>query len=344
MDNIWLDFSRVLSYNALLTFINAERGVGKSYGAKEFVANRFIKYNEEFVYIRRYKTEVEEAMMKHNVPKFWEQIKNGKVMKGHKYTNTKDTMSIDGKVCGYAIPLSIANIMKSSTFDKVKTIIFDEYIIDKGNYHYLRNEVIAILETIETIARLRDIRVIFLGNSISSTNPYFTYFNLTLPYNNEVKVCKRDNKGQPLIVLFYSKNEAYRKVKKASRFGQLIEGTEYGKYAIDNEFLRDSKSFIKKKSKGCKFYFILVINNKYYGVWNNYNEGMMYISNDYDPNCPVIFSINPNDHNENTLLIRCRTSPFFKSIIEHYRLARLCFESQKIKNIVMDILIKHLTY
>ena len=200
------------------------------------------------------------------------------------------------------------------------------------------------LDVIETVARLRDIRVIFLGNAISITNPYFTFFNLTLPYNSEVKIAKRDNDGNPLIIIYYAKNQKYRDVKKASRFGQLIADTEYGKYDIDNDFLRDSKTFIRKKSKQCKFYFILVINGKHYGVWSDYKEGMIYISNDYDPNCPVKFSINHNDHDENTLLIRTRTSPFFKSIIEHYRLARLCFENQQIKNNVMEYLVKYLTY
>ena len=201
-------------------------------------------------------------------------------------------------------------------------------------------EAVEEIETIETIARLRDIRVIFCGNAISITNPYFTFFNITLPYNSEVKIVKRDNKGNPLIVVYYAQNSRYREVKKQTRFGQLINDTEYGKYAIDNQMLKDSKAFVKKKSNNCKFYFILTINNKYYGVWCDYKDGYMYISNDYDPNCPVRFSINPDDHNENTLLIRCRTSPFFKSIIEHYRLARLCFENQQIKNNVMQNIVK----
>lgn len=150
--------------------------------------------------------------------------------------------------------------------------------------------------------------------------------------------------GNPLIIVYYAKNQVYRDVKKASRFGQLIDGTDYGAYAIDNNFLRDSKAFVRKKSKDSKFYFIITINNRYYGVWVDYNEGFMYISQDYDPNCPIIFSISPDDHNENTLLIRCRTSPFFKSIIEHYRIARLCFENQSIKNNMINIINKSLTY
>lgn len=342
--SIYLDFNKPLSYNALLTFIITERGLGKSYGAKKYVAKHFIKKKKQFVYLRRYKTELKEAMLKNNIPIFWEQIKNDPELKDHKFTNKKDTMYIDGELSGFAMPLSIANILKSSTYENVDTIIFDEFLIDKGSYHYLQNEVVQLLDVIETVARLRDIRVIFLGNAISITNPYFTFFNLTLPYNSEVKIAKRDNDGNPLIIIYYAKNQKYRDVKKASRFGQLIADTEYGKYAIDNEFLRDSKTFIRKKSKQCKFYFILVINGKHYGVWSDYKEGMIYISNDYDPNCPVKFSINHNDHDENTLLIRTRTSPFFKSIIEHYRLARLCFENQQIKNNVMEYLVKYLTY
>ena len=41
-ENIFYDINKLLSYNALLSFVVGERGVGKSYGAKKFVAKRFI--------------------------------------------------------------------------------------------------------------------------------------------------------------------------------------------------------------------------------------------------------------------------------------------------------------
>ena len=340
-NSIYLDFNKPLTYNAFLTFIITERGLGKSYGAKKFVAKRFIKKGKQFVYLRRYKTELKKAM---NNNGFFKQIENDSELKDYKFSNTKDTMSIDGHICGYAIPLSVANILKSSTYDNVDTIIFDEFLLDKGNYHYLQNEVEQLLDVIETVARLRNIRVIFLGNAISITNPYFEFFNISLPYNSEVKICKKDDKGNPLIVIYYARNQKYRDVKKATRFGQLISDTEYGKYAIDNNFLRDSKYFIRKKTKLAKFYFTLKLGGKNLGVWCDYKEGLMFISNDYDPNCPIIFSINYEDHDERTLLVRARTSPWFKSIIEHYRLGGLCFENQQIKNNVMSVLVKFLTY
>lgn len=220
-NSIYLDFNKPLSYNALLSFYITERGLGKSYGAKKFVAKHFIKKSKQFVYLRRYKTELKKAMMKNGVPIFFDQIKNDPDLKNHTFSNKSDTMYIDDKLAGFAMPLSIANILKSSTYEDVDTIIFDEFLIDKSNYHYLQNEVIQLLDVIETVARLRDIRVIFLGNAISITNPYFDFFNIHLPYNSDISIAKRDNNGNPLIVVYYAKNSVYREIKKQSRFRSI---------------------------------------------------------------------------------------------------------------------------
>lgn len=334
MNEFWYSLQRVLSFNALINFIIGERGVGKSFSCKKHVINRFLKKGEQFVYLRRYKTE-----LKSSVPHFFDDIVEKNIFPNVKFKVKGNTFFINDKVAGYALPLSTANILKSTSFAKVKTIVFDEFIIDKGCYRYLLNEIETFLDIIETIARLREIKVFMLGNAISITNPYFTYFNLSLPYNSDVALFKEGS-----ILVNYIKNEKYREVKKASRFGKLIEGTDYGRYAIDNEFLRDSKSFIKKKEKNSKFYFILIINGQCYGVWNDYKNGFMYISEDYDPNCPVRYALNTKDHTEASILIRVRNSPLIKSVIDHYRLARLCFENQRIKNIIIEELSRYLTF
>lgn len=81
------------------------------------------------------------------------------------------------KFSGYAIPLSTANILKSSTFEKVGLIIFDEFLITRSTYHYLPNEIIQFAELLETIIRLRpNIKILLLGNAISISNPYFDFF------------------------------------------------------------------------------------------------------------------------------------------------------------------------
>lgn len=65
---------------------------------------------------------------------------------------------------------------------------------------------------------MRNIRVFLLANSVTITNPYFLYFDLSLPYNNDIKTFKNG-----LILVQYMKNEEYREEKKKSRFGQLVE-------------------------------------------------------------------------------------------------------------------------
>ena len=127
--NIYYNINNLLSYNALLSFVIGERGVGKSYSAKKFVAKRFINKNKQFVYIRRYKTELKQSMIKKGVPIFWKQIENDEELKNHNFNNDNELMKIDDKIAGFAIPLSIANILKSATYDNVDTIIFDEFII-----------------------------------------------------------------------------------------------------------------------------------------------------------------------------------------------------------------------
>ena len=302
LTNIWINFDKILSYGSFITFVLAERGVGKTYGAKKFIVIHFKRTGKRTIYLRRYNKELNEALMKKSIPIFFNQIVNE--FPDDKLSNSKELLYCNKKVCGFGLALSTSNILKSSTFENVDTIIFDEFLIDKGCYHYLQNEVTAFFEFIETVARLRNIRVICLGNPISITNPYFTELNLSLPYNSEYKIFKKDNKGQPLLMVYYGKNLAYREAKKQTRFGQLIEGTKYGKYAIDNEMLRDSKSFLGKKSKDSKFFFTLKLNGKNIGIWIDYKISHMYISYDYDPKCPVIFTLNSEDHDENTILLR----------------------------------------
>ena len=170
------------------------------------------------------------------------------------------------KFSGYAIPLSTANILKSSTFEKVGLIIFDEFLITRSTYHYLPNEIIQFAELLETIIRLRpNIKILLLGNAISISNPYFDFFGLSLPYKSQFKTFKNN-----MILVHYSKNKKYQEVKQNSLLGRLFENTDYGDYAFKNEFLEDNKSFIHKKTPNAKFNFILQINNRLYGVWTDY--------------------------------------------------------------------------
>ena len=341
-EGIWFSYQNVLSYNALINIILGERGVGKTYGFKEYAIKHYKKTNKQFVYLRRYESDLKESVGNNEDMKFFEQVKDLFPTDTFSIKKSKKIIKllINGEVMGYAIPLSASDSIKSVSFEEVDTICYDEFQLKEGSkQHYLHNEVEILLDIIETIGRMRNnLRVFCLGNAISISSPLFNYFDLTLPYNTEIKTFKNG-----LILLCYIKNEKYREAKKQTRFGQLIEGTRYGRYAIDNEFLTDSKSFIGKKSGNCRLYFILLIDGKHYGIWRDKENDDMYISEDIDINCPVKFVLNDIEHNENYILTKSRTNPYIKNIMMYDKYGKLYFESQKIKNVFRDNILRYIS-
>ena len=338
--NIYYNLDKLLSYSqAMLYFVIGERGTGKSFSSKKAVLSNFLKTGEQFIYLRRYKTELDSALTT-----FWSDLQSNGYFEDHSLKVIKSKMltkfTCDGKVCGYGIPLSTANILKSTAFPEVKTIIFDEFILDgcSGTYRYLKNEVTMLLDVIETVGRLRDIKVIFLGNALSITNPYFAYFNLDLPYNSEFRTFK-----DGLIVVNYIKNEAYRDIKKKTKFGKLISDTAYGRYAIDNKMLRDNEHFIEKRPPDSKFYGVLIINGVYVGIWTA-NNGYLYMSSKYDPNTTSKFACDYNDHTEETIFTNSRENMYIQISLRAYKQGILKFENQQIKNIVCNLLNKYIAY
>lgn len=319
---------RVLSYNAFLNFLIGERGVGKTFSVTEFVTREFIKKSYEFVYIRRYKTELQKSSKS-----FFTALINEGKFKDHQLYSKGNNYYIDETQAGYGIPLTASQSMKSTNFSRVKYIIFDEFIIESGNNHYLKNEVEIFLGLVETIARLRDVKIFMLGNAVTEINPYFLYFNINIPYKNDIKLYKNG-----LILIQYMKNNEYREFKKQTKFGRLIEGTEFSKYAIDNEFREDNKLFIKKKSGAVKYSFALKYKDYIIGIWLDFNVGEIYASFDYIKNS-IIFACTKEDHSPNTMLLSmAKKIRGFRLFIEGYKQGNLYFENNKIKSLCNEIL------
>ena len=330
---MYYDLTKILSYNAFLNFLIGERGVGKTYSTSKFVTKQFIKKGEEFCYIRRYKTE-----LKKSVSKFFEPLISNNEFEGHSLITKGDKFYIDDKVAGYSMTLSTAQDLKSTNFSNVKYIIFDEFIIEEGQKHYLRNEVENFLGLVETIARMRDVKIFLLANAVTIANPYFIFFDISLPYNTDIKTYK-----DGLILVQYMYNEEYRKAKKESKLGRLTEGTEFSKYAIENNFRLDNKDFIEHKSGTSRFCFAIKYRDQIYGVWFDYNVGKIFVSNDYNEN-GQIFACTLDDHTPNTMMINAMKSySAWKTFLQNYKLGNVYYESIKIKQNIKDLIKLYLT-
>lgn len=74
---------------------------------------------------------------------------------------------------------------------------------------------------LDSIIRNRsDIRIFFLMNAVEGIefSPLFAFFDLSLPYNNDIKLFK-DN----TILLQYMNNEEFRKEREQTLIGKLMK-------------------------------------------------------------------------------------------------------------------------
>lgn len=324
---MYYDLSKALSYGAFLNFLVGERGCGKTYSLTKFVAKEFLKKGHQFVYIRRYKSELTKA-----TPTFFQEIVKNEEFPNATFSVKGNKFIINDEVAGYSMTLSTAQNFKSTNFSKVKYIIFDEFMIEEGQGHYLRNEVEITLGTIETIGRMRDVKVFLLSNPVTITNPYFMYFGISLPHENTIRTFK-----DGLILVEYMQNLKYREEKKKTKFGQLISGTEYEEYAVENTFRLDDASFIEKKTGASKCNWTFKYLNNMLGVWYDYEVGKIFISKDYDPHSAVI-SCTTKDMSPNTMMLSIvKEHTSFKKLLKNYRLGNVYYENQKVKNLAQDI-------
>ena len=335
---LYWDIKKPLSYNCLWNFILGMRGGGKTYGALKYAIEQYLEAKKtgekwEFIYVRRMKTELDKLTV----------MRNGRLFKAvekefptHNFKAESNTLYCDKEIIGYAVPLSTASILKSDAFPNVKLIIFDEFIIDnRGTYHYLKDEVTKFLDLYETVARGRDVIVLFLSNAVTVTNPYFDYFHLNKPKNGDIQ---RFGESKQILVQNFV-NEQLADIKKSSRFGQIINGTEYSDYAYDNEWLLDNDDFIEHKTQRSKYFLTLRYKDNWIGIWFDDVQWLFYVSNDVDLQFGKVYSVTTDDHKPNIMLFKAGTKlAWLKNLKEAYEAGCVRYETIKLKNWFRDIM------
>ena len=253
---MWYDKQQLLSHNKIMNMVLSNRGGGKTFHFTRWGIDDFKKTKRQCVWVRRYQTEIDEML---NNGKFFDAVREY-------YPNDELTIDgslgkVNGEVAFYFIALSTSRQLKSNNYPLVNKIIFDEFIIDKGRVTYLKSEVEVFLDLYETVARTRDnVRAVLLANSISIVNPYFLFWNIKPDTEKRFTV-----KGQVCIELFTDAD--FVNMKQRSRFGQLVKGTRYSDYAIENKWLLDTDTFIEPKTNNAEFMLGMKYNGVMYGFW-----------------------------------------------------------------------------
>lgn len=168
-----------------------ERSNGKTYSALDYCLERYFKHGEQFAYIRRFGEDVKPKNLKTLLAAH---VENGRIsaLSGGKYSLVNYTSGRfvaysydeetgktdnDQQPMGYAFDLNAMEHHKSTSYPKVTTVVFDEFLSRQG---YLNNEFILFMNTLSTIIRdRRDVNIFMIGNTVNKFCPYFTEMGLS---------------------------------------------------------------------------------------------------------------------------------------------------------------------
>lgn len=290
----YYNFDKIYSFNAVYNFLIGARGLGKTYGAKKKAIKRALENDEEFIYLRRYKNELQSARASFFADLIGEfddwDFRTNSIYAEASPVSERPTKKREWKRIGYFIPLSTAQSMKSVAFPLVKTIIFDEFIIEKGMVHYLPNEAEAFTNFFSTVDRNKDkTRVFFLANSVSIENPYFIKYRIEPKPDEEFM-----KKFGGFILCHFADSSDFKAGVYRTKFGRFIADSdpEYAEYAVGNAFKDNHGNLIECKPQEAKYVYTLETKSGIFSVWIDWGKKTYYIQQKR-PKQELIFTICP---------------------------------------------------
>lgn len=341
---MWYTPNRQLTYNRIFNFAVGVRGGGKTFNSLKHAIEKFLKDGSEFIYLRRRVVDLDDACSgSKGSGDLFADIRAKGYFKEHELKVVSDKSGgynfyCDGKVMGYGKALSTSASRRSTSKPNVKRLLFDEFLIDDtagSTQRYLKDEFFVFSNFYETIARGRDIPVLFIGNAFSMVNPYFLALNIRINDVEDNKIYK----GKSWTVVFW-KDKEFIAEREKTQFFQATVGTKFSEHAFGNTFYLDRDDFIKKRTKDSEHQFSLVYLGKTYGVWVDWDKGCYYVSSKgANTSREKTISLSLSDNKPNNVSIRrYRNMPFMKA----FRMAAdnnsIYYDSQEAFNMMSEII------
>ena len=333
MQRVHWDINLVNTKQRNLNFILGERGVGKTFTTLEWCVKRALRHDEEFVYMRRYESELKDVdSLLSPLPL----MSSDPVIQNLTFKVKGNDFYADDKLIGHWIALSTSNHLKGTAFPKVKYLIFDEFLAEAGVTRELKKEIFKFYNVLETLFRMRDFRVFLLANTTSFNCCYKAEWHLQLPFGGN-EFWTHPTKS---ILVQRTFNIAYREAKIESPIGQLAAGSAYSEYAYNNNFYMDSNSFIKKRTGSHYEILNFMYKGLKYGLYISKKSKEMII--DYSKNRDTIDYVIKDEEmtDEGARLLSRSSHPVFRYMRNYYEYSNLYYQNQDIKSSLYPFLFK----
>ena len=350
----WYNPQKMLSYNQYLNFVIGGRGIGKTFSMKKYLLKRFIEKGEQFIYLRRNKSELDRI----DKDKFFttellsQVFTNFKILESDaSKIHTKIIFSCDnmdkeentlilsttkivlnGKIVCYLKSLSTWVDLKGSEYDEVMSILYDEVLIDPASKkRYLDNEVNALLNFIFSVFRRRDgCHAYLLSNACNFNNPYFAF----LKFYNDTGKRFYNLKSYATLLEFPPHSAFTSEEEKETGFFKLLSKSNIYESVANNEFqIKNDKNISKIKGLKSRLYSFYV-NDSY--LTGYYIDNMVYIAKGYDKNLSA-YCLEPIQVEDGYIFLN-KNSPLGKTLKKLYLQNMFIYEDLESKNNFMEVI------
>lgn len=227
----YYSLKNILKNKAVFNVIFGERSNGKTYATLKHGLEQYFKDGSQLAYVRRWKEDITgkrgqavfSALIENNEI---EKLSGGKFTGIHYYTgkfflcnydNGKPIYS-DSDVLGFLFALTDVEHDKSTSYPKVTSIIFDEFIT---NRLYLPDEFVIFMNVISTIVRRREnVTIYMLGNTVNKYCPYFSEMGLNNVQDMEQGTIDLYSYGESglTVAVEYCKTSKENQLKESKKY------------------------------------------------------------------------------------------------------------------------------
>lgn len=340
------DWNKTLSYDAFITIVISERGLGKTYGLRKQCVKDFIKTGEPWAEICRYNNQLDSLSAG-----YFEKFVENDEFPGYVFKTTKEYMFIaqkpvegekpDWRLCGYFLALSNWQNDKKRTFIRPRRIIFDEFLIDRRDrYHrYLPDEYTLLLNDFSTLTRetpedVAKTRLYMLGNACDLVNPHFEALGIDSPPEKNTYTWFRNK----TVMLHYCADKAHAEGMRACTVvGRLMEGMAGAGTMFDSDFESVTGAFVAKRPRRARFDRCLIFGGVRFGVWVDPVQFFYYVTQDVPKGGFTPWALTKDDGTINRTMVK-RADPYLQAICELHYSNAVRYESDTVREKFFDVL------
>lgn len=310
MTSMYYDGTKLLSLKDIngldpdLYLCTTNRTAGKTTYFSRLLVNRFVKRNEKFGLIYRFKYELDD------IPnKFFKDINSlffpDMEMKSQvRAKGIYHELFLNNIACGYALSLNCADTLKkySHIFSDISSMFMDEFQSETG--HYCPNEVEKFISLHTSVARgqgkmYRRVPVYMCGNPVTLLNPYYVALGISSKLQKSTHFLRGDG-----FVLEQGYSANAEKAQRESAFNRAFSENGYTAYTAQGIYLNDNDAFVEKISGIGKYIATIKYNGKSYAIREFQKQGVIYCDNRADESFPFRLAVTTEDHNVNYVMLQ----------------------------------------